>query len=210
MIQELGVESRKVRDYLGMATWPVGIKLIRQGDQIYTIGHDKADSRKPFCWYVHEASHGKRFLLRREDLDCNKAEIVLGFREPRFADIEPRIKEKIAGIRIGPVEDADTVMLVVNPEQGMTLTNLLPEIRLSFRKNRTVCGEGMASVFNTRQPTMTLLCIGARTDGDFQADELLVTLPYSMFMELPSRMNKFTSLSRQAVDSLTRRFRKLH
>ncbi len=210
MIQELGLESRKVREYLGMTAWPVGVKLIRQGDHIDTARYDKADTRKPFCWYVHEASRGKSFLVRREDLDCNKAEIVLGFREPRFADIEPRIKEKITGMRIGPVEDADTVMLVLNPEQGMTLTNLLPEIQLSFRKNRTVCGEGMASVFNTSQPTMTLLCIGARTDGNFQADELLVTLPYSMFMELPSRMNKFTSLSRQAVDSLTRRFRKLH
>ena len=210
MIQELGLESRKVREYLGMSTLPVGVKLIRQGDQIDTARYDKADSQKPFCWYVHEASRGKSFFVRWEDLDCNKAEIVLGFREPRFANIEPRIKEKIAAIRIGPVEDADTVMLVVNPEQSMTLTNLLPEIELSFRKNRTVCGEGMASVFNTKQPTMTLLCIGARTDGDFQADELLVTLPYRMFMEVPSRMNKFTSLSRQAVDSLTRRFRKLH
>ena len=210
MIQELGLESRKVREYLGMATLPVGVKLIRQGDQIDTTRYDTADSRKPFCWYVHEASRGKSFFVRWQDLDCNKAEIVLGFREPRFANIEPRIKEKITGLRIGPVEDADTVMLIVNPEQSMTLTNLLPEIQLSFRKNRTVCGEGMASVYNTKQPTMTLLCIGARTDGDFQADELLVTLPYKMFMEVPSRMNKFTSLSRQAVDSLTRRFRKLH
>ncbi len=210
MIEELGLESRKAREYLGMLTQPVGVKLIRQGDQIDTTHYDKADGRKTFCWYVHEASRGKSFLVRWEDLDCNRAEIVLGFREPRFANIEPRIREKITGVRIGPVADADAVMLVLNPEQGMTITNLLPEIRVSFKKNRTVCGEGMASVYNNQQPTMTPLCVGARTDGGFQADELLVTLPYKMFMELPLRMNKFASLSRQAVDSLTRRFRKSH
>jgi uncharacterized protein (DUF169 family) len=78
------------------------------------------------------------------------------------------VQEKVTAIRIGPAADADVVMLVLNSAQAMTLTNLLPEIRLSFRKNRTVCGEGLAAVYNTRQPTMTLLCIGARTDGSFE------------------------------------------
>lgn len=209
-MEELDSASRKVREYLGMSSRPVGAKLIRQGDQADATRFDKADNREPFCWYVHEASRGKTYLMRWEDLDCNKAEIILGFREPRFANIEPRIKEKITGVRIGPVADADVVMLVLNPEQMMTLTNLLPEIRVSFKKNRTVCGESMAHVYNTQQPTMTLLCIGARTDGNFAADELLVAFTYKLFMELPSKMGKFASLSRQAVDSLKSRFSKAH
>ncbi|GEM_PF-1325870 len=210
MVKELDSTGRKVQEYLGMATRPVGIKLVVEGQQAESIPYDKADNRGPFCRYVHEASRGKNFLIDLEDVDCNKAEIVIGFKEPRFANIEPRIKGKVIGVRVGPTADTDVVMLVLNPAQAMTLSNLLPEIKLSFRKNRTVCGEGLAAVYNTKQPTMTLLCIGARTDGSFEPEELLVTLPYKTFLELPSKMNKFASLSRQAVDSLRSRFNRMH
>ncbi|MDO8578006.1 MAG: DUF169 domain-containing protein [Dehalococcoidales bacterium] len=210
MINELDSTSRKLQQYLGMDTLPVGIKLVIDGEQAESIPYDKTDNRGPFCRYVHEASRGKNFLIALEDLDCNKAEIVIGFKEPRFANIEPRVKEKVTAIRIGPAVDADVVMLVLNAAQAMTLSNLLPEIKLSFRKNRTVCGEGLAAVYNTKLPTMTLLCIGARTDGNFEPEELLVTLPCKTFLELPSKMNKFASLSRQAVDSLRSRFNRLH
>ena len=210
MVQELDSTSTRVQEYLGMETRPVGIKLVTGEETVEILPSEKADSRGPFCRYVHEASRGKNFVIDLQDVDCNKAEIVIGFKEPRFANIEPRIKEKVNAIRIGPSTDADVVMLVLNAAQAMTLSNLLPEIRLSFRKNRTVCGEGLAAVYNTRQPTMTLLCIGARTDGCFEPEELLVTLPHKTFLELPAKMTKFSSLSRQAVDSLRNRFSRLH
>lgn len=210
MIKELDSTSRKVQEYLGMDTRPVGIKLVIEGDPVESPDYDKADSRGPFCRYVHEASRGKNFIIEQQDVDCNKAEIVVGFKEPRFADIEPRVKEKVAAIRVGPAADADVVMLVLTPGQAMTLSNLIPEIKLSFRKNRTVCGEGLAAVYNTKLPTMTLLCIGARTDGGFEPEELLVTLPYKTYLELPAKMTRFASLSRQAVDSLRNRFTRLH
>lgn len=210
LIKEMDSTSHKVQDYLGMTTRPVGVKLVLNPEQSENHTYDKADRRGPFCRYVHEASRGKNFLINWEDLDCNKAEIVVGFKEPRFANIEPRIKEKIAAVRIGPIEGADVVMLIINPSQAMTLANLMPDIKLSQRKNRTVCGEGLAAVYNTKQPTMTLLCIGARTDGDFEPDELLVTLPYHAFTELPARMNRFASLGRQAIENLRSRFNRMH
>jgi uncharacterized protein (DUF169 family) len=209
-IEELDQTSQKVKDYLGMATRPVGVRLVKQGEDISCYNCEKASFRGPFCRYIHEASRGTNFLIELADIDCNKAEIVLGFKEPRFANIEPRVKEKVSRVLIGPAMGADVVMLVIGPGQAMTLTNLIPEIRLSARKNRTVCGEGLASVYNTKQPTMTLLCIGARTDGQFEPEELLVTLPGKMFLDLPSKMNRFASLSRQAVDSLKNRFSRLH
>lgn len=210
MIETLDSGSQKISEYLGTATRPVGIKLIRLGDRSDNAAYDEASGSESFCWYVHEAAKGKNFLIRRKDLDCNKAEIVLGFRGPMFANIEPRIREKILGVRIGPTDNADAVMLILNPEQGMTLGNLIGGLKVTFKWNRTVCGEGMAQVYNTKQPTMTLLCIGARTDGDFEADELLVTLPYKVFIDLPSRMGKFSSMSRKAIDSMAERFRRHH
>ena len=204
-IQDAG--SRKIIEYLGMNTRPVGIKLVRTGETLVGAKYDEITGAESFCWFVHNAARGKNYLIRREDLDCNKAEMVLGFREPRFANIEPRIHEKIMAVRIGPVDDADTVMLVLNPEQAMTLGNLMPGMNLTFKWNRTVCGEGMAYVYNSKKPSVNMLCIGARTDGEFKPDELLVTLPYKSFLELPSRMGKFASMSRQALDSLSEKLK---
>ena len=209
-VEELDSTSRKVQEYLGMATRPVGVKLVVDGEELEHSDYEKVDIRGPFCRFVHDASRGKKFFIELPDIDCNKAEIVVGFKEPRFANIEPRVKEKVKALVVGPTGDADVVMLILNAGQAMTLSNLLPEIKLSFRKNRTVCGEGLATVYNTKQPSMTLLCIGARTDGNFEPEEMLITLPYKTFLELPAKMSKFASLSRQAVDSLRERFTRLH
>jgi uncharacterized protein (DUF169 family) len=209
-MEKIDSGSRKVKEYLGMKTRPVGVKLMRQDDVTGDGCYDVITGKQSFCWFVHQSAGGKNFLICREDLDCNKAEIVLGFREPIFAKIEPRIKVKVSSVRIGPLEDADNVMLVLNPEQAMTLANLVPGINVAFKWNKTVCGDGMAFVYNHQQPSMSLLCIGARTDGGFNSDELLVTLHGKTFLELPSKMNKLSSLSRMALDSLSERFGRVH
>ena len=129
---------------------------------------------------------------------------------PSYQIVRSFLPSKILGVRIGPVDNADAVMLVLNSEQAMTLGNLLHGMNVVFKWNRTVCGEGMAYVYNNQKPSMTLLCVGARTDGNFKADELLVTLPYKAFLDLPSRMGRFASLSRQALDSLSERFSRHH
>jgi uncharacterized protein (DUF169 family) len=203
---ELDALSEKVRLYLGMPTRPLGIRLIKPGEPANSSL--AAGRRAPFCWYVREAATGTDFLVRREDLDCNKAQIVLGFRDPLFAGLEPRIKERAAALLIGPVAGSNVVMLVLTPAQAMTLCNLVPGMNVVFRKNRTVCGDGMAHVFNTHRPSMSLLCIGARTDGAFQEHELLVTLPFSAFLELPSKMNKWSAVSRNAVEGIRDRLRR--
>jgi hypothetical protein len=42
MIKELDSTSQKLQDYLGMATRPVGIKLVVEGEQVDSICCDKA------------------------------------------------------------------------------------------------------------------------------------------------------------------------
>jgi uncharacterized protein (DUF169 family) len=206
-MEGLDSNSKKIQEYLGMSGRPVGVKLLRQGGTINDTGYDKMEGRKTFCRHIHEAAAGKNFVMRLEHLDCTDAEIILGFRRPRFADVQPRITEEIAAVRIGPVADADIVMLVLNPEQTMTLSNVMPGLAVTFKKNRTVCGEGVPRVYYGNQPTVTLLCIGARTDGAFAPHEMLVSLPYKTFLELPARMSKFASFSRKAMDGLAQRIK---
>jgi uncharacterized protein (DUF169 family) len=194
-----------------MTTQPVGVTLVREG---VGRGEEKATEtaaeKESFCRYVHEAAAGKSYLIQPSQQACNKAEIALGLRAPRFGNIEPRIKSKINAVRIGPLAGADVVLLVLNPEQAMTLAHLLPEIEMSFKNNRTVCGEGVARVCQDGQAVMSLLCIGARMDGGFKADEMLAALPHATFVQLPARMNKLRSISRQAVDSLKDRLTRLN
>jgi uncharacterized protein (DUF169 family) len=68
----------------------------------------------------------------------------------------------------------------------------------------------MAEVLRSGQPRITFMCVGSRTSGGFHSDEMVLSLPYSQFMELPSKMGKLAQMSRKAQDSLTHRLAKIH
>ena len=202
--------AKKIQEYLGMKTRPVGIKLFKQGTVIEDSGIEKIENRLTFCRLVHDAAEGKNFLMRLENLKCINAELTLGLREPRYGNIDFRIKEKISALRIGPAESADIIMLILNPEQVMSAANMVEGINLRFRKNRAICGDCVTEVYNSGQPRISFLCIGSRTNGHFADNELILSMTYKMFLELPSKMSKMASLSRRAKDSLAQRLLNLH
>jgi uncharacterized protein (DUF169 family) len=68
----------------------------------------------------------------------------------------------------------------------------------------------MAEVLNSGQPRITFLCVGSRMSGGFQSDEMVLSLSYALFMELPPKMSKLAQMSRKAQDSLTHRLAKIH
>ncbi len=201
-IEDLKGTIKTVQDYLGMSLRPVGIKIFREADKVEAPGIGKPEKRLTFCRFVREAAQGKDFLIKMEDLNCLNAEVALGFREPKYVNIEPRIKEKVTALRIGPVEDSDVVLLVLTPEQVMTMSILLEGISAKFKGDMAVCGEAMALVYNSGEPNVTFLCNGARMYGGYEPNELVLALPYKVFLGLPSRMGKFVSLSKKAKDGL--------
>jgi len=202
---ELDSASRKVKEYLGMSTLPVGIKLMHAGEETERTEYDVGDRRRPFCYFVHEAALGHRFLVRLGDFKCVNADLALGLREPRYAHFEPRIHERIEAVRVGPLADSDLVMLILNPEQVMTAAVMLEGIQVRFGRNRTICGDCSAGVYNTGQPRLTFLCIGPRTTGGFGSSDLVLSMPYQTFLELPSKMGRLAQFSRRAKESLTER-----
>ena len=185
-----------------MSTRPVGVRLFKQGDAVDDSGYDKPEKRMTFCRFVREAARGKNYLMRLDNLSCANAEISLGFREPKYVNIEPRIKEKTAALRIGPVEDAEVVLLILNAEQVMTMSILLNGIEASFKGDMGVCSESMAQVYNSGKVNVSFLCNGARTLGGYETNELMLALPYKVFLELPSKMGKFASLGNMAKAGL--------
>ena len=210
MSEDAAAVGLKLREYLGMPGRPVGVKILRPGELPDAAAFDKLPVRAPFCRYVSEAAKGKNFIMRLDDLKCNNAELALGLREPHYGEVELRIPGKVAALRVGPLEDSDVVMLILQPGQVMTASLIVEDIQMRFRRNRAVCGDSMTEVFNSGQPRITFLCVGSRTSGGFHNDEVVLSMPYSQFMKLPSRMSKLAQMSRKAQDSLTHRLAKIH
>jgi len=186
--------EERVRSYLGLNHRLVGIK----------ISEENVDGKHPavlmtFCRAVRETLGGKELVIGIDDLDCPNAELCLGFREPMFVDVGPRIKSKTRAVHMGPLEDADVVLLVLNSEQVMIMSILLGGIKAEFKGEMAICGEAVAKVYNEGQPNVSFLCSGARDLGGFETHEVVLSLPYTLFLELPDRMTKFASLSRSVL-----------
>jgi uncharacterized protein (DUF169 family) len=186
--------EKRIRSYLGLCHRLVGIK----------ISEENVDGKHPtvpmtFCRAVRETLGGKELVIGIDDLDCPNAELCLGFREPMFVEVGPRIKTKTKAVHIGPLEDADVVLFVLNSEQVMIMSILLGGIKAEFKGEMAICGEAVAKVYNEGKPNVSFLCSGARDLGGFETHEIVLGLPYGLFLELPDRMTKFTSLSRSVL-----------
>lgn len=199
--EKLEEMEERVRSYMGMNHRLVGIEISDENvDGTPSRGSGLRHPAVPmtFCRAVREALGGKELVIGIDDLDCPNAELCLGFREPMFVDVGPRIKTKTKAVRIGPLEDVDVVLFVLNSEQVMIMSILLGGIQAEFRGEMAICGESVAKVCNEGEPNVSFLCSGARELGGFEAHEVVLSLPYASFLELPDRMTKFASLSRSA------------
>jgi uncharacterized protein (DUF169 family) len=201
--EELQKIEERVRSYLGMNHRLVGIKISEEN-----VDGKRPDAPVTFCRAVREALGGRELVMEIADLDCPSAELCLGFREPTFVDVEPRIKSKTKTVRIGPLEDADVVLFVLSPEQVMIMSILLGGIKAEFRGEVAICGEAVAKVYNEGEPNISFLCSGARELGGFESHEVVLGLPYAQFLELPSKMTKFASLSRNVRESMSQLLRR--
>lgn len=197
--------AETVRTYLDMEFPLVGIKLLTE-----EVERDHPPGPCTFCQFVRAAlEEGREFIISGDDLSCPSAELALGFREPRYVDVEPRVKKPVKAVRIGPLEGADVVLFLLNPHQVMVLAVLLGGITAEFRGEMALCGEAVAQVVNTGQPNISFLCQGARELAGFQRDEIVVGLPYEMVLGLPERTSKFASLKSALRGGMTQLLRRL-
>ncbi|HIC90403.1 MAG TPA: hypothetical protein EYP04_13510 [Anaerolineae bacterium] len=189
-MSEIGQVEETVRSYLDIEFPLVGIQFLME-----EVESDHPPGQYTFCQFVRMALEERReFVITGGDLSCPSAELALGFREPKYVEVEPRIRKPVRAVRIGPLEGADVVLMVLNPHQVMALAILLGGIKAEFRGEMALCGEAVAQVYNTGQPNVSFLCQGARELGGFGTYELVVGLPYETVLQLPERMTKFASL----------------
>ena len=162
-----------LKQELGLELNPVGIRISEEmlGESIAKPGY--------FDKFIRQSAlSGKTFIVTKDKLTDPYSHVSLGFEEPRYIkDYEPRIKKKTLSVKIGPIDDADLILFIVNAEQGMKLTHMLGEIKAEFKCEAAVSGESIAKVYNEGKPNLTLLCGGARHYGEFKEDEFIISIP---------------------------------
>lgn len=193
-VERLREIQQEISAYLGLKHRPIGVAVSSE-----RLNGPRPAQPTTFCAMVKAAMDAQGEIVAQiEDLTCPNAELCLGFRPPTYVDVEPRIRSRTKAVRIGPLEGADVVLFVLNPRQVMVMSILLGGIRAEFRGETAVCGEAVAVAYNEQRPNVTFLCPGSRDLAGFDDCDVVLALPFNTFLELPARMERYSSLRRDA------------
>jgi uncharacterized protein (DUF169 family) len=186
--------SRKFRKFFQMPMSPVAVRI---SDRVENVpGAKRPASPISYAEAVRRAaSIGESFLLLKEDISRSEDEINLGFSEPIYVDIEPRVKPaRTRSVYIAPLEKfvgrADVILVVANPVKMMNLVQILYRLTgevftPSMKASGGVCsGEATAIPLMEKRVNLTLLCSGDRIFGGFREDELAMGFPAEVFFKV--------------------------
>ncbi|MCL7414534.1 MAG: DUF169 domain-containing protein [ANME-2 cluster archaeon] len=186
--------SSQFRRFFELPASPVAVK----------INSDKSpDELTPrrYCEMVRlSASHGDTVTFTVDDLSCASAELALGFEEPKYGEVYPRIKPAdTTRITLAPLEKADfepdVVIVIGNPQKIMRMATTLgkihgKEVTSKFKGELAVCGECTAIPVMENTANLSLLCAGARMFGGYEKDEIAVGFPMEDFEVLAKGLTR--------------------
>lgn len=178
-----------IKRFLNTPHDPVGVRILEGSEQI-----DSPAAPQRFCILEREDLEGAEHTFHFWDLECPGAALALGMTQPQYIEVEPRIHRPVAAIRLGSLEKADVVLFTVTPRQAMVLAILTGGIEAHCRGEHAICGEVIARVYESGRPHMSLLCQGVRVLCGFQDDELVVGIPWNLFLNLPEEMARRVSI----------------
>lgn len=191
--------SKKFRKFFQLPTSPVAIKISDK-----EISGPKPGAPSLYCEFVRKAAHGgEPMVITEKDLQNFTSRIILGFTEPKYVEIEPRIKPvRTKAVFVGPLEKAglepDLVVVIAEPARAMLITQVLCRAtrkRLEASMNceaSALAGEATAIPYMTKEPNLTLLCGGARDIARYQENELAMGIPFDQFVKLVNQLEEPT------------------
>ncbi|MGQ9788504.1 MAG: DUF169 domain-containing protein [Candidatus Hadarchaeaceae archaeon] len=177
-----------------MSMSPVAIRISDKVEEI--PGAKRPSSSISYAEALRRAAtFGDSFLLLKEDINRTEDEINLGFSEPVYVDIQPRVKPaKTRSVYIAPLEKfvgrADVILVISNPVKMMKLVQIFHRLTgemftSSMKASGGVCsGEATAIPLVDKRANLTLLCSGDRIFGGFREDELMMGLPAELFFKV--------------------------
>lgn len=175
----------------------VGSKLKLVGVKILTEVPDTADEKpgKPlrYSQLIREAAEGKTYTVEEKDIADANPQLALGFHEPKYVDIQPRISPPdTKAVRIGPLDGADIVMMILNPRQVMEIAQVYGPLEARFQGELGVEGEATALPYMTGKPNVSFLCNSARLLAGYKDSEVILTMPYEEATKLAEKIEAKT------------------
>ena len=149
-----------------------------------------------FCEMVRRSAvYGESFLFGVEELTCTSAELALGFTEPSYGEVYPRIKPASTKlVSISPLEKTDkkpdVVIIIGTPRKIMRVSTILAQlhekkpVEVKFKGEFAVCGECTAIPFMEKKVNLSLLCNGARMFSGYRDDEIVMGFPLDDFIQI--------------------------
>ena len=183
--------SKKFRKFYQLPTSPVAIKI---SDKEIDGPRPKAPSL--FCDFVRRAAHkGESNLITESDLSNFTARVILGFTEPKYVDLYPRVKPaKTKAVLVAPLEkielEPDVVVTITDPARMMQIVQVLYRATRKRLEASMTCeasaiaGEATALPYMEKRPNLTLLCGGARGIAGYKENELAFGAPFETFVKL--------------------------
>ncbi len=160
------------------------------------IGGMRPKAPSLFCEFVRKAAHeGESCLITENDLHNFTAKVILGFTEPKYVDIYPRVKPaRTKSVLVYPLEkfeqEPDVVVTITDPGRMMQVVQVLYRAtRKRLEPNMTceasaIAGEATALPYMEKKPNLTLLCGGARGIAGYNDNELAIGIPFDQFVKL--------------------------
>jgi uncharacterized protein (DUF169 family) len=180
--------SMKFRKFFELPSSPVAIRIINDSSEQRT-------SIKPmrYCEMVRRSAfYGESFVFGIEELTCTSAELALGFTEPSYGEVYPRIKPSNTKlVCISSLEKTekkpDVVIIVGNPRKIMRISTIIAQlhekqpVEVKFKGEFAVCGECTAIPLLEKKVNLSLLCNGARIFSGYRDDEVVMGFPFDDF-----------------------------
>ena len=208
-------DVNRMNKALGLKRCIVGVKFLYFEHEYHNLEINEYGRKTSYCMMVKHAMDGNHFKANLGHFACRCAIEALGLADEmegvefgqRYYSLNlyesravakdvtrdiSRIKQKIYGREIGPLdelEDADVVMLMVNAYQlmrvvqGYTYKWGIPK-HLYMAGNQGVCADLTAGPFEKNDLNFSVLCAGTRRMCAWGDDEIGVGLPIQQFEPL--------------------------
>ena len=208
-------DVNRITKALGLQRNVVGVRFLYFKHEYDNLKVAEYGRKTSYCMMVRHAMDGNRFKAYLGNFACRCAIEALGLDEEmecvesgqRYYSLKlyesraiakavtkdiSRIKQKIYGIQLGPLEqleDADVVIFMLNAYQlmrvvqGYTYKWGVPK-GLHMAGNQGVCADLTAGPFEDNNMNFSILCAGTRKMCSWGDDEIGVGLPIQQFEPL--------------------------
>ncbi|MDW7732675.1 MAG: DUF169 domain-containing protein [Methanolobus sp.] len=186
--------TKQFRQFFELPLTPVAVKF--NSDREPDMPHPMR-----YCEIVRKAAaFGTSHTCSIDDMSCASAELALGFTEPVYGEVYPRVKPAdTRTITVSPLEksdfEPDVVVVAGSAGKLMKVATTLAKVKgdmvnAGFKGEFAVCGECTAIPLMEKRVNLSLLCAGARMFSDYSNDEIVFGFPFGTFVELTESLKE--------------------